>query len=109
MGIPVALMAISEIILRKNKQQSPEFEAYQKILEVKEAAPVEDPSSGNKRGLKVIGIGIALTGVMLLTLAFLAKNGQLLVAGMGTLVFLLGGFLIVKARKTITPNEVQSN
>lgn len=108
MGIPVALMAISEFILRKNKQQSPEFEAYQKILEVKEAAPVEDPSSGNKRGLKVIGIGIALTGVMLLTLAFLAENGRLLVAGMGTLVFLLGGFLIVKARKTITANELKS-
>ncbi|WP_222937126.1 sodium:solute symporter family protein [Cytophaga sp. FL35] len=105
MGIPVLLLAISEIILRKNRQQCPEFEAYQKKLVVKEAAPVEDPSSGNKRGLKVIGIGIALTGVMLLTLAFLAENGQLLVAGMGTLVFLLGGFLIVQAQKTITTNK----
>lgn len=56
-------------------------------------------SDGNTQGLKVIGIGIAASGTLILILALLADHGQYLVGGIASILMMLGGYCIFKSKK----------
>lgn len=56
-------------------------------------------SDGNTQGLKVIGIGIAASGTLILILALLADHGRYLVGGIASILMMLGGYCICKSRK----------
>ncbi|MBT9188866.1 Na+:solute symporter [Zobellia russellii] len=96
MGIPVILLAAFEIYARTQKKETEQYDNYQLIVAEKNSETEEEASAGNKKGTRVIGIGVALTGLMILILSFIAKTGALLVGGMGTLVLLLGSYIIFK-------------
>ncbi|MUH37500.1 sodium transporter [Zobellia amurskyensis] len=96
MGIPVVLLAAFEVYARSQQKATVEYNNYQLKVAEKVSETEEEASTGNKRGTRVIGIGVALTGLMILILSFIAKTGALLVGGMGTLVLLLGGYIIFK-------------
>ena len=99
MGIPVVLLAAFEIYARTQQKTTVEYDNYQLKVAEKVSETEEEAAAGNKKGTRVIGIGVALTGLMILILSFIAKTGALLVGGMGTLVLLLGGYIIFKTTK----------
>ncbi len=105
MGVPMGLVAIIELILMAKNSSTKDFDNYEKIRLAKhaeEAAQEETETTednGNRRGTRVIGIGIAATGLLIIVISFLGETGQWLVRGMGVLVGLLGLFIIKKSGK----------
>ncbi|QVY66118.1 sodium:solute symporter family protein [Polaribacter sp. Q13] len=99
MGIPIVLLAVIEIYLNSRKAENVQYTKYLGTLKLKQEAPEEDSSESNKKGTKVIGIGVAATGFLILILSFIAETGALLVGGMGIAVLLLGLFIIKKSQE----------
>ncbi|AUP79717.1 sodium:solute symporter family protein [Flavivirga eckloniae] len=102
MGGPILLMTLIEIILVKSKNDTSAFDNYEKIRLSKIANATEEESgednSGNKRGTRVIGIGVAATGVLIILLSFIAESAKWLVGGMGAAILFLGLFIIKKSK-----------
>ncbi len=98
MGLPIALMILIEIILVKSKSDTSAYDEYEKIRQLKLSGVEEKVSEGNKKGTRVIGIGVASTGLLILILSFIGDSGQLLVGGVGLSVLLLGLFIIKKSK-----------
>ncbi len=98
MGLPIALMILIEIILVKSKSDTSAYDDYEKIRQLKLSGAEEKVSEGNKKGTRVIGIGVASTGLLILILSFIGDSGQLLVGGVGLSVLLLGLFIIKKSK-----------
>ncbi|GAA4236408.1 hypothetical protein GCM10022291_20670 [Postechiella marina] len=97
MGIPIVLLVLSEIYFNSKKQENKQYLDYLKVLEKKQQEPEEESSASNKKGTKVIGIGVASTGLLILLLSIIAETGALLVGGMGIAVLILGLFVIKKS------------
>lgn len=95
-GIPMLLLIVVEIIHWANKTEPIQFNTYRHLVSNRPA--METVSEGNAKGTRVIGIGVTLTGLLLLALAALATHGKVLVAAMGGIVVLLGGMIILKAK-----------
>lgn len=95
-GIPILLLIVVEIIHWTNKTEPIQFNTYRHLVSNRPA--METVSEGNAKGTRVIGIGVTLTGLLLLALAALATHGKVLVAAMGGIVVLLGGMIILKAK-----------
>ncbi len=99
MGIPIVLLAILEIYFMQTKSSTIEFDNYVKIASAKEdTSDDEEDAKGNKKGTRVIGIGVASTGVLILILSFLAEDAKYLVGGMGLAILLLGIYIIKKSK-----------
>ncbi|WP_010133921.1 sodium:solute symporter family protein [Ochrovirga pacifica] len=96
MIIPIVLLTIYELYANAAQQENPQYIAYEKKLALKTGFDDEEPSSGNKRGGRVIGIGVGATGLLIVILSFIANNGALLVGCMGALVLLVGAVIINK-------------
>lgn len=97
-GLPVLLMAIYEIILIQKQAKPLQYLEYQKRLAAKSTEEL-GAAEGNKRGARVIGIGVATTGTIILLLSFLAKNETTLVGSMGLIVGIIGSVIIYKNRE----------
>ncbi|WP_066631857.1 sodium:solute symporter family protein [Labilibacter marinus] len=97
-GLPVVLMVIYEIILIAKAQETTQYNQYIETIANK-VKDETDETSGNKKGGRVIGIGVASTGALILILSFLADNGALLVGGMGTVVLALGAIIIYRNKE----------
>ena len=96
-GVPIVLLSLLEIILFQKKATSQQYLSYQnKQHKIIEATPNEE---SNTKGFRVIGFGVALTGVLLLLLAAVANHSALLVGLMGSLVLSIGVIIIRKAKK----------
>ncbi|WP_244526768.1 sodium:solute symporter family protein [Pseudozobellia thermophila] len=102
MGIPVLLLTAFEIYARTRKIPTLAYDDYRLKVAGKNAVTGEGPSSGNRKGTRVIGIGVALTGLLIVVLSFLADNGAALVGGMGGFVLVLGCFVIYRSGKKTT-------
>ncbi len=109
MGIPIVLLAAFEIYARTQNTTTVEYDNYQLKVAQKTSEAEDDAASGNKKGTRVIGIGVALTGLMILILSFIAETGAILVGSMGFLVMLLGSYIIFKATKKHPDQMAQSN
>lgn len=99
MGIPIVLLLLAEIYFNSKKEENKQYTDYLKALEEKQQEPEEESSASNKKGTKVIGIGVACTGLLILILSFIAETGALLVGGMGVAVLLLGLYVIKKSQE----------
>ncbi|ALJ04501.1 sodium transporter [Pseudalgibacter alginicilyticus] len=95
-GIPIVLLAITELYFMTTKGSETVYQDYIKNVELVSDIPEEDSKKINKKGGRVIGIGVASTGALILSLTIVAENGVFLVGGMGLLVTTLGGFVIKK-------------
>ncbi|MDE5417429.1 Na+:solute symporter [Labilibaculum sp. DW002] len=93
-GIPIVLMATYEIYAAIRRVDTSHFTTYEK--EVSLIAPTETDEGGNKRGARVIGVGIGSTGLLIITLAIISLQHLVLVGGMGALVLTAGLFIYIK-------------
>jgi len=98
-GIPIALLFLTELYFMISKSDEIAFEEYIKRVELISDISEEESTGGNKKGGRVIGIGVASTGFLIFLLAFIAQNGAFLVGGMGLLVMVLGGVFIQRNLK----------
>ncbi len=100
MGIPILLLTILEIYFTQSKSKTSQYDNYQKLLELKEdISNEEEDNKNNQKGTRVIGIGVASTGVLILVLSFMAESAKGLVLGMGTSILLLGLYIIRKSKE----------
>lgn len=99
MGIPIVLLTILEIYFIQSKSNISQYTNYMVSLNSKENTndAAEDTKS-NSKGTRVIGIGVAATGALIITLSFLAESAKWLVGGMGLGILLLGLFIIKKSK-----------
>lgn len=98
MGVPIVLLAVLEVYLR-TKGKTIQYEQYVELLKSKEdTGSVEEDNSSNKKGIRVIGIGVASTGVLIILLSFLADSAKVLVWGAGITILLLGLFTVRKSK-----------
>ncbi|MCK0189961.1 sodium:solute symporter family protein [Arenibacter sp. F20364] len=99
-GVPVVMLFFFELYARTKNAGFSQYTDYQVLVAKKASEPIEETGEGNKRGAKVIGIGVGSTGILLLILSYIGKTGTALVAGMGVLVVLLGTFIIYRNSKS---------
>lgn len=95
---PIIILTVWEIYARFRKIED---ERHQSSLVADNANVVaeESNSSDNSQSLKVIGIGIGASGVLILGLGLLADTGQLIVASIASVLILIGGFCLYKSKK----------
>jgi len=101
--VPAVLIIISEIILRIRKTDISEYKQYQITVDKKaEAENVAEVAAEaaveNKQGLRMIAIGILVTGIIIGILGLIAENGRLYVIGMAVILLMIGGRIYLKAR-----------
>lgn len=94
-GVPVLLLVVSEILFTSKKSTQTQYNAYLKSREKIEHEPTA--AEGNSKGVRVIGIGVASIGLLVLMLATLAEKDSVLVAIMGSVVLALGAYISYKS------------
>ncbi|WP_405295607.1 sodium:solute symporter family protein [Algibacter sp. Ld11] len=99
MGIPIVLLLGIELYLKYSNSSTSAYDVYEDKRLLKVAEPQEAEDGSNNKGTRVIGIGVALTGLLILILSFIGESAQLLVGGMGVLVLVLGLYIIRKTKK----------
>lgn len=94
---PIIILTVWEIYARFRKIED---ERHQSSLVADNANVVaeESGSSDNSQSLKVIGIGIGASGVLILGLGLLADTGQLIVAAIASVLILIGGFVYINQK-----------
>ncbi len=97
-GVPIMLLVAIEIYMKVTNAASKDYTSY---IENKneEHQEDEDAGSSNTKGARVIGIGIFLTGLMMLILSFIANKGNGIVATVSSLVLVLGTIVIYRNKK----------
>lgn len=99
MGIPIVLLLGIELYLKYSNSSTSAYDLYETKRQLKVAEPQEAEDGSNNKGTRVIGIGVALTGLLILILSFIGESAQLLVGGMGVSVLVLGLYIIRKTKK----------
>ncbi len=97
-GIPIVLLGSYEIFAILTKKKQTAYLAYINHQNKSTVAADEDENDGaqNKKGGRVIGIGVAVTGLMIAVLSLIGSTGKILVGIMGLLVLTLGLIVIRK-------------
>lgn len=98
-GIPVALLAVFDFYAKSTHKKTTQHDSHQALVDSKPEIDAKESEGGNKKGSRVIGIGVASTGLLVLGLSFIAETGALLVGGMGVAVLVLGIVVIKKNLK----------
>ena len=96
-GVPIILLVIFELYFNYQQKGNNQYTVYLEKMKHKSGVVIDDTSKDNKKGARVIGIGVAATGLIILVLSFIAESGALLVGAMGLLVSILGCFIIYKS------------
>lgn len=103
-SVPAFFIVLTEIFLRFRKTDDQEFLNYLEI-KGKKTGPeiIEDTgrqsSDENKKGLRMIAIGILATGLIIGVLGLMAPNGKIYVLGMAFLLLMIGFRIFYKALK----------
>ncbi|PKB43541.1 SSS family transporter [Cellulophaga sp. RHA19] len=98
-AVPIILLIAYEIYFMLKPVENLKYQEYKALIELKTTTETDSTSTQNKKGARVIGIGIALTGLIILTLSFLAATGAFFVGTIGLLVGILGILIIYKNLK----------
>lgn len=103
-AVPAVFVAISEIWLRFIKADGLEYVKFQQLVGKKIAIEnasdsAAESSGGNKQGLRMIAIGILVTGLIIGVLGIMAPSGKIYVLGMAFLLLLIGLRILYKALK----------
>ncbi|WP_343330794.1 sodium:solute symporter family protein [Polaribacter staleyi] len=100
-GIPIAILLFFELYARIKKTDVSQYKKYTALVETKVSLDAEESEGGNKKGGRVIGIGVASTGLLVIIISFLEEKPTLLVTGMGAIVLVLGAYIIFKNKNTV--------
>jgi hypothetical protein len=69
------------------------------MIEPKDVAEAAAESAvENKQGLRMIAIGILVTGFIIGVLGLMAENGRITVIGMAVVLLMIGGRIFLKAK-----------
>ena len=102
--VPAILIVVSEIILRYGRNSGEEYSRYmeisgQKALMESKCEASEGSSDENRKGLKMIAIGILFTGAIIGVLGWMAPSGNAYVLGVAFLLMVLGSLILIKSLK----------
>lgn len=106
--LPILLIGFFEIYARTKKTDISQYLKHKELVRMKNLEEVEESTEGNKKGGRVIGIGVLATGILLITLSLIAEKGIVLVAGMGILVVILGAIVIYKNKSNKESYKINS-
>lgn len=98
--VPVVLLACVEIWLAMKGYEDPRYEVYKSIRHKSEELDAEAIAAGHKANRftrRVLGLSIALAGVLIAVLGMLADSSQYVPVGMGLIVLTIG--LIIRYNK----------
>lgn len=101
-GLPILLLALFEIWLYLHPQANKYYEQYKFNLsseENKASAETDEDKQGNLYGLKVLGLGITATGLLISGLGIFSPGGDSVVWIIGLVVLLIGSLMFVKSQK----------
>lgn len=108
--LPLALMAAYELYAARNQGVSPQFLQYEEGRFLREKADMDNESNQeeneeaqreNRHGIRVIGLGVLSTGLLIALLGAFSDTGTLLVTTMGLLVGVSGWFIVSRKGKTV--------
>lgn len=108
-ALPILLLTLYEIFSRTRQEDLSQFTHYTQLLLERGAEIKENSQDGNQRGTRVIGIGVGATGVLIISIVFIATTGVGLVAGMGGIILLLGLFIIRKSYQDASKKIMKKN
>ncbi len=98
-GLPVILLTIFELWLAfypSRNHYYEEFTVSQSQKTQKSEEEADEDKKGNLHGLKVLGLGIFSTGIILSMLSFIALTGKGFVLSMGLIVSIIGAIIIIR-------------
>ena len=93
---PVVILVVWEVWAAWRGISSPHYTISKQVAG---AGKVSTSPDGNMQGMKVIGIGILVSGLLIMLLGALADRGQLLVCGISFVLIVLGGFCIYRSKQ----------
>ncbi len=98
--VPVILLALTEIVLSGKGYEDPRYSVYKHIAhkaEESDAAAIAAGKQANRFTRRVLGLSLALAGVLIAVLGLMADSAQYIPAGMGAIVLATG--LIIRYKK----------
>jgi solute:Na+ symporter, SSS family len=102
--VPAVILTIIEVYLALSKKTDPGYVKYSEGRTARTLLQAADSLSGkekstadNKYGIKVIGISISVSSLLIILLGITASTGKLLVSGIGLLLLVLGATIIYKS------------
>lgn len=101
--VPIIILSVFELYFIVKNKKDAKYDQYIVWRQSREDETkdqlVAGGSSDNKQSFKVIGIGISLTGIVILSLGFFS-NGfqQTIVSAVGIILIVFGGWIIYKIR-----------
>ncbi|MCM2679770.1 sodium:solute symporter family protein [Echinimonas agarilytica] len=104
---PVLILTLFELMLRTRKQEASGYQnhvnAMSERTQLASATSQSQHQSENQKGIRVVGFGITATGAIMLALSSIADNGQIVIAGMGSIIFCIGCYLLFSQRDRSEP------
>lgn len=101
--VPVALLAVIELVLRIKGSTDPGYEAYlaarDKRVQNECPANPESVRQTNRFTMKVLGIGITAAGAVISALGMLSDEYWAIPVAVGAVIVLTGFILLLKSRK----------
>ncbi|MDE6525753.1 MAG: sodium transporter, partial [Muribaculaceae bacterium] len=98
--VPVVLLALTELWLARRGYEDPQYAVYKGIArhaEESDAAAIAAGRKANRFTRRVLGLSIALAGVLIAVLGIMADSSQYIPVGMGVIVLATG--LIIRYKK----------
>ena len=102
-GLPIVLLALYELMAKfRGVVSCPQYDDYvatRKGANVRDKAP-EEPDNGkdNAFSVKIIGLGISISGALICLIGALSRGSASVVCPIGGLLFVLGTFLYLKGK-----------
>lgn len=103
-SLPIVLLALYELMAKfRGVVSCPQYDDYvatRKGADVRDKAP-EEPDNGkdNAFSVKIIGLGISVSGALICLIGALSRGSASVVCPIGGLLFVLGTFLYLKGKK----------
>ena len=103
-SLPIVLLALYELMAKfRGVVSCPQYDDYvatRKGVNVRDKAP-EEPDNGkdNAFSVKIIGLGISISGALICLIGALSRGSASVVCPIGGLLFVLGTFLYLKGKQ----------
>ena len=103
-SLPIVLLAVYELMAKfRGVVSCPQYDDYvltRKGVNMRDKAP-EEPDNGkdNAFSVKIIGLGISISGALICLIGALSRGSASVVCPIGGLLFVLGTFLYCKGKK----------
>lgn len=97
--IPILLLSGFELAALFSGKEDPAYQDFKKEHELLKLARAQnaDVAGDNSFSIRVIGIGILCSGMLIDILGVMAEKGTLVICGIGTFLCLLGSFIIYRS------------